>query len=71
MANMSYCRFENTLIDFRDCLEALREDGLECVGSQREADAMDSLAASARKFLALYEEAQHLSELDRLGLLPE
>jgi len=26
MANMSYCRFENTTGDFRDCLEALREE---------------------------------------------
>lgn len=25
MANMSYCRFENTLRDFTDCLEALNE----------------------------------------------
>ena len=28
MANMSYCRFQNTNIDLRDCLEAL-EDGSE------------------------------------------
>lgn len=26
MANMSYCRFENTTQDFRDCLDALREE---------------------------------------------
>lgn len=26
MSNMSYCRFENTLADLQDCLEAL-EDG--------------------------------------------
>ena len=25
MANMSYCRFRNTLVDFRDCSEALLE----------------------------------------------
>ncbi|MGI9340036.1 MAG: hypothetical protein ACR2PP_05320 [Psychrobacter sp.] len=28
MGNMSYCRFENTLADMRDCLYAL-EDGLD------------------------------------------
>ena len=28
MANMSYCRFHNTNMDLRDCLEAL-EDGSE------------------------------------------
>lgn len=26
MANMSYCRFRNTKIDLRDCLEALRDE---------------------------------------------
>jgi len=25
MSNMSYCRFENTLHDLRDCLDALRD----------------------------------------------
>jgi len=25
MSNMSYCRFENTLQDLRDCFDALRE----------------------------------------------
>ena len=25
MANMSYCRFNNTRIDMEDCIEALRE----------------------------------------------
>lgn len=25
MANMSYCRFNNTKIDIEDCIEALRE----------------------------------------------
>lgn len=27
MANMSYCRFENTYRDLRDCLDALEEGG--------------------------------------------
>ena len=29
MATMSYCRFENTLHDLRDCARALDDDGLE------------------------------------------
>jgi len=29
MSNMSYCRFENTYGDLKDCLEALREEGVE------------------------------------------
>ena len=29
MANMSYCRFENTFHDLEDCQEALFENGLD------------------------------------------
>ena len=29
MQNMSYCRFENTLKDLRDCYEALEESSIE------------------------------------------
>ena len=25
MSNMSYCRFQNTSLDLRDCVEAMRE----------------------------------------------
>lgn len=28
MGNMSYCRFENTLDDLRDCQEAMGDDDL-------------------------------------------
>ena len=29
MANMSYCRFQNTLTDLEDCLEELANNGLD------------------------------------------
>lgn len=29
MSNMSYCRFENTLSDLRDCLDALYDGALD------------------------------------------
>lgn len=35
MGNMSYCRFENTLRDLRDCYGAMR-DGLELSKSEQE-----------------------------------
>ncbi len=38
MANMSYCRFENTYHDLQDCLEALANEG------------MDSLSESEKKY---------------------
>lgn len=28
MGNMSYCRFQNTLSDLRECYEAMDEEGL-------------------------------------------
>lgn len=34
MSNMSYCRFENTYGDLRDCVEALEEEGLEELSDQ-------------------------------------
>ena len=48
MANMSYCRFRNTLEDFRDCVDALQhfeysdEDADETL-SDEEARAAESL----------------------------
>lgn len=29
MANMNYCRFENTFADLQDCFEALSNKGIE------------------------------------------
>ncbi len=33
MANMSYCRFQNTLLDLRDCKEAMQEEDIPKHGS--------------------------------------
>lgn len=33
MPNMSYCRFQNTLNDLRDCQEALDENALNALSS--------------------------------------
>ena len=46
MANMSYCRFENTLSDLRDCKEAL-DNGEEL--SSREAKKAKALLALCRE----------------------
>ena len=34
MSNMSYCRFENTLRDLRDCIWALEDGEIESGGSE-------------------------------------
>ena len=49
MGNMSYCRFENTLSDMRDCLNAL-ENGLDVEElSDYEISALRSFADTARQ----------------------
>jgi hypothetical protein len=37
MSNMSYCRFQNTLADLRDCEEALGEDQLRLSDEEKRA----------------------------------
>ena len=56
MANMSYCRFENTNFDFADCLEALLENPYDI--SEREWDYAEALARKAAKYLQAFEEAK-------------
>ena len=54
MGNMSYCRFENTLADMRDCLYAL-EEGLDAEErSSYEISALHDFAHVARQ-IANYE----------------
>ena len=49
MGNMSYCRFENTLADMRDCLHAL-ENGLDAEElSDYEISALRDFADIARQ----------------------
>lgn len=62
MSNMSYCRFENTSNDLRDCLEAMQElidnNGVDEYGdvlSQTELNAMHNMMPMAEEFIELYE----------------
>lgn len=49
MANMSYCRFQNTLEDLRDCRDALNEMGdFEKELSEEEAKAAKRLLKMCR-----------------------
>mgnify|MGYP003607448734 FL=1 len=58
MANMSYCMFENTNNDFRDCLYELQEAN-SLVGmrlSETETAALQALVVNAREFLETYDQ---------------
>ena len=45
MTNMSYCRFQNTLTDLRDCVEHMSEDDM----SDHELRARQSMIALCRE----------------------
>lgn len=70
MPNMSYCRFENTLEDLKDCYDALREESpreLMEEASQYEKDAIIRLIEVCQKIsqrfdVEDYEEAKERSE---------
>ena len=69
MGNMSYCRFENTLADMRDCLNAL-ENGLdveelssyEISALHSFADVADSIANRAQQIESVIEEHKELNK---------
>ena len=43
MANMSYCRFHNTVNDLEDCKEALENENIESVDEKKKAKALIQL----------------------------
>ncbi len=53
MANMSYCRFHNTLLDLQDCQEAMDDDL-----SEAEHDAKEKLIRLCKMIAADYEDEE-------------
>lgn len=55
MAKMRYCRFYNTWIDLRDCLEALLDVGgcVEAIDSDDERSSAESLVLVCREIVNL------------------
>lgn len=51
MANMSYCRFQNTLSDFIDCFE-----NLDNISSEKEKRAAKKLYEYAQEYVERFEE---------------
>ena len=67
MTNMSYCRFENTAKDMRECLDALEEaDGID--EYLEENNPSDSEKRGMKLFLLLVKEAYetYKAEIDKL-----
>ncbi len=61
MANMSYCRFENTEADLRDCVETLEYDELPT--SRTERQAVRDMADLCREYLDAFKRIE--VELDK------
>tara|TARA_B100000900_G_scaffold249082_2_gene211996 strand:- start:2897 stop:3097 length:201 start_codon:yes stop_codon:yes gene_type:complete len=54
MANMSYCRFENTSKDLEDCIEALHNYEDKCNSlSSYEVEALQDLVEQAKEIIDL------------------
>lgn len=53
MANMGYCRFQNTLSDFEDCI-----DNLDNIDSLDEKKAAKYLYDAAKEYIEKYEELE-------------
>lgn len=52
MANMSYCRFENTIKDIKDCIESLEDGNWDLDEMMKEASSKQE-AQAMRRFVML------------------
>jgi len=57
MANMSYCRFENTTRDLNDCVDALQNDSVNTL-SDTEFDSLVRMVKLAEELLEYKEEIE-------------
>jgi len=62
MANSSYCRYENTARDLKDCVEAIDTDGISETASDREIEGLRDLLLLAKEVVDREDEI-----LDLLG----
>ena len=61
MGNMSYCRFENTARDLKDCVDAL-ENGETQELSNREIEGLEDLLRSCESIFQMKEDIESIIE---------
>ena len=72
MANMSYCRFENTAGDLEDCIEAIHDWEDECKDlSSYETRALKDLLEQAKEIIELENEIENILEYNKERLKEE
>ena len=64
MANMSYCRFQNTSIDLADCLDAL-ENHWDLDLSIDEVNGLETLLADAKELVYMEDTVMHIIDKAR------
>lgn len=62
MANMSYCRFHNTRIDLRDCVNAMVSDDVSDL-SEDEREAMDAMYQLCKRFIVAYDRIKETEDV--------
>ena len=66
MANMSYCRFENTAGDLGDCIDAIRDWEEDCKDlSYHEIVALEDLLIQAREIIELESDILDILEYNK------
>ena len=66
MANMSYCRFENTSRDLRDCLDAIENEEIDDLSSY-EKDGLQSLLEYCETIFFMKEEIEEIIKENENG----
>ena len=61
MANMSYCRFENTARDLRDCVQAIENGELDDLSSY-EKDGLEDLLSLCEELIHMKHEVEEVLE---------
>jgi len=62
MANLSYCRFENTARDLSDCVEAIDNQEISTESSDSELEGLRCLLILAREVLDREQEIESIIE---------
>ncbi len=60
---MSYCRFENTSFDLRDCVEALEKREIDVDSYQSEIDGLASILVFAKRIIELEDDILDIIEM--------
>lgn len=64
MPNMSYCQFQNTLLDLQQCYNTLVDDGIDAI-TPEELKALHKLRKLCEQFIDEYDEQNDLDVIDK------